>query len=85
MNMVQSQTINGSAWLSRQKLALFASTLIVIGLSWAVFDSGPETPGKPYKQIIELSLPEHPPALPAVARVRTAAKIIPRALIHGNR
>jgi len=53
-----------SHWLTRQKLAVFGATLIIIGISMGAFESG-QTPTeeKSYSQIVELSLPEKPTPL----------------------
>jgi len=46
-------------WLTRQKLAVFGSTLIVIGISIGAFESSqPQPEGTIYSEIIELSLPD---------------------------
>jgi murein DD-endopeptidase MepM/ murein hydrolase activator NlpD len=47
-------------WISRQKLTLFAVTLIVVGLTWSIFDTEPESGNSPFTQVIELDLPDQP-------------------------
>jgi len=64
MDLKSIRILSDSGWLSRQKLALFGSTLIVIGLTWAVFDSGPTQGGKPYTHVIKLTLPAQPSLIP---------------------
>ena len=49
-----------SALLPRKKLALFGSTLVLVGLIWAVFENSGDTGPLPYTEIIELNLPEQP-------------------------
>ena len=49
-------------WLTRQKLAVFGATLIVIGVSMGAFESArvpPDTTA--FTEIVELKLPEHLP------------------------
>jgi murein DD-endopeptidase MepM/ murein hydrolase activator NlpD len=68
------QIINASNWLSRQRLALFGTTLLVIGLSWSIFESGPDHRATPYTQVIKLSLPDQPlPPVGAQAQQRGAS------------
>jgi murein DD-endopeptidase MepM/ murein hydrolase activator NlpD len=51
-------------WLTRQKLAVFGATLIIIGISLGAFESSQApSEGKPYSQVVELSLPEKPTLL----------------------
>ena len=69
MDAEQRQVIVAANWLSRQRLAWFGSTLIVIGLSWTILDSGSEHSAASYSHIIPLSLPEQQPAAAATSLV----------------
>jgi len=49
-------------WLTRQKLAVFGGTLIVIGISMGAFESRQAPPGRTaYTEIVELNLPDRLP------------------------
>jgi len=49
-------------WLTRQKLAVFGGTLVVIGISMGAFESGQSPPDKSaYTEIVELTLPDRLP------------------------
>ena len=51
-------------WLTRQKIAIFGGTLIVIGISMGAFESGQEPDeGNVHSQLIDLALPEKPQPL----------------------
>jgi len=51
-------------WLTRQKIAIFGGTLIVIGISMGAFESGKEpAEGNVHSQLIDLALPEKPQPL----------------------
>jgi len=71
--------INDSNWLSRQKLTAFGSTLLVIGMSWLVFDTGPDHTGAAYTQVMELNLPQHPLTVPAISPSRQGEQAPPQA------
>jgi murein DD-endopeptidase MepM/ murein hydrolase activator NlpD len=48
-------------WLTRQKLAVFGGTLVVIGISMGAFESGRAPPDNTaYTEIVELTLPDRP-------------------------
>lgn len=49
-----------SDWLPRRKLALFGATLVVVGLTWTIFESGDDRRAAQYTEVIELILPEEP-------------------------
>ena len=55
-----------SRWISHQKLALFGVTLIVVGLTWSIFDTAQDSATTTFTQVIELDLPDQP----VVARTR---------------
>jgi murein DD-endopeptidase MepM/ murein hydrolase activator NlpD len=68
-------------WLTRQKLAVFGGTLIVIGISMGAFESGKApAEGKVHSQLIELALPEKPKPLPeeAPGRIDPIEQAAPR-------
>jgi len=56
-----------SRWLSRRKLGVFGATLIVIGLTWNIFDSSQESETSPHTRVIELNLPAQPIEAPQQA------------------
>jgi murein DD-endopeptidase MepM/ murein hydrolase activator NlpD len=58
--MEEKQAISLHHWITREKLALFAGTLIAIGLFSIIFETPGEAPGSPYTQVIELDLPQQP-------------------------
>jgi len=64
MDLKTIPLFNSSSWPTRQKFAVFGSTLLIIGLSWSIFESGPEHAETPYTHIIKLSLPSHPHLAP---------------------
>jgi murein DD-endopeptidase MepM/ murein hydrolase activator NlpD len=77
MDIEEPQIITEAGWVSRQRLTLFAGTLIVIGMSWAVFDTGPEPSRATHTQLIELNLPQLPLTLPAGTRVKDSNQVHP--------
>jgi len=69
-----------SHWLTRQKLAVFGGTLIVIGISMGAFESSqPPAEDVAHSKLIELSLPEKPlpPAVELTSPGETAADAVP--------
>jgi murein DD-endopeptidase MepM/ murein hydrolase activator NlpD len=49
-------------WLTRQKLAVFGATLVIIGISMGAFESGQAPPDDiNYSDIVELALPDRLP------------------------
>lgn len=60
MPMEKQQKTPLTHWLSQQKIVLFFATLIVIGLSWVVFESSEAIPVPTYSQVIQLTLPDQP-------------------------
>jgi murein DD-endopeptidase MepM/ murein hydrolase activator NlpD len=75
MFMQEAEKWSQFSWLTRQRLVLFASTLIVIGVCWAIFDQEPEQAGSPYTRIIELGLPVQ--ALETDSAITTLAEYNP--------
>ncbi len=61
-----SENPGESRWITHQKLALFAVTLIVVGLTWSIFDTSQSAGTTRFTHIIELNLPDQP----VVARTR---------------
>lgn len=62
-------------WLTRQKMAIFGVTLIVIGIALGAFESGqPPEETKPLSQVVEIPLPEKP-APPAEDATKAATGI----------
>jgi murein DD-endopeptidase MepM/ murein hydrolase activator NlpD len=67
-------------WLTRQRLAVFGATLIIIGVTLGAFESGEEKDEATYSEIVELTLPERiPPASsePAVGAISPGAAVRP--------
>ena len=75
MGMENLQVFNGSGWLSRQRLILFSTTLIVIGLSWVIFEKSPDKAGARYKETIKLHLPDQPLEAPVAPKIQPGGKI----------
>ena len=67
-------------WLTRQKLAVFGGTLIVIGISMGAFESSrPPAEDVEHSKLIELALPEKPkpPTAELSSPGETAADAVP--------
>jgi murein DD-endopeptidase MepM/ murein hydrolase activator NlpD len=75
MDIEEPQIITEARWVSRQRLTLFAGTLIVIGMSWTVFDTVPEASRAAHTQLIELNLPQL--TLPASTPVKDSDRVHP--------
>lgn len=77
MDIEEPQIITEASWVSRQKLALFAATLLVIGMSWAVFDTGPEQSSAAHTQLIELNLGDLALTLPPSTPAKDSGQVHP--------
>ena len=65
---IRHRVVDENHWLTRQKIAIFGGTLIVIGISMGAFESGKEpTEGNVHSELIDLALPEKPQPLPEVS------------------
>ncbi len=65
-------------WLTRQKLAVFGATLVVIGISMGAFESGQAPPDKTtYTEIVELALPDRLPPQAANRESEEAGRLEP--------
>ena len=59
-DMEEPETTARRQWFSRQRLALFGSTLLVVGICWLIFSDEPDSESSQYTRIIELGLPDQP-------------------------
>jgi murein DD-endopeptidase MepM/ murein hydrolase activator NlpD len=76
----EAQPLKSISWPDRQKTMLFASSLLVVGLIWSIYDRAEPGHGTPGAHIIELTLPQHSNAVepPTEARqelVETTAEM----------
>jgi len=60
VNMEEKQALKLHHFITRQKLALFAGTLIVFGLFLVILRAPEQSPANPYTQVIDLDLPRQP-------------------------
>ncbi len=63
-------------WITRRKLAVFGSTLVIFGLSWSAFESARPVPEPVNSNIIPLSLPQQP------VKPATASTVVDQATIE---
>jgi murein DD-endopeptidase MepM/ murein hydrolase activator NlpD len=55
---LRARMANDGHWPARQKLLVFGTTLVLIGMLIGVFDTSPEPDAGAFSEVIDLSLPE---------------------------